>query len=320
MAKTKEVNGDEPRHPIQVVARRTGISADLIRMWEKRYRVVRPGRTSGGRRAYTDADVEKLRLLREATLGGRRISDVAGLSTPELRAMILEDVTTTAVRPPSPAGPGSLEPAALIQDCLTAVRSMDAERLQVLVMRTLSSFSLDALVEDLLAPLFRRIGEEWEAGRLEVFQEHLATSVTRTVLMHILSTQRSGGHAIVLSTPSGQSHEIGLMFAAMVAASAGWRVVYLGPDLPAEEIAKAARLGRARVVAISLVASDESPELETELLRLGDLLPAESILVVGGAGREAQREALTRIGAVTVSDVREFREVLDRTAAQTNRS
>ena len=104
MAKTKEVNGDEPRHPIQVVARRTGISADLIRMWEKRYRVVRPGRTSGGRRAYTDADVEKLRLLREATLGGRRISDVAGLSIPELRAMILEDVTTTAARPPSPAG------------------------------------------------------------------------------------------------------------------------------------------------------------------------------------------------------------------------
>ena len=264
--------------------------------------------------------MEKLRLLREATLGGRRISDVAGLSIPELRAMILEDVTTTAARPPSPAGPGALEPEALLQDCLAAVRSLDADRLQVLVMRTLSSLPLDALVEDLLAPLFRRIGEEWEAGGLEVFQEHLATSVIRTVLMHVLSTQRSGDHAIVLSTPSGQPHEIGLMFAAMVAASAGWRVVYLGPDLPADEIAKAARQGRARVVAISLVASDRSPELETELLRLGDLLPAESILLVGGAGRDAQRKALARIGAVTVSDVREFREVLNRTAAQTNRS
>src|SRR5918999_1341804 len=78
-------------HPIGVVTRRTGLSPDLLRVWEKRYHVVRPRRSSGGRRLYSDADIERLRLLYRATLAGRGIGQVATLSTPTLAALVRRD-------------------------------------------------------------------------------------------------------------------------------------------------------------------------------------------------------------------------------------
>src|SRR5919107_4915681 len=73
-----------PRHPMRVVTRRTGLSADVLRVWEKRYGVVTPSRSDTGRRLYSDTDIERLRLLHRATLAGRSIGQVAGLSTPAL--------------------------------------------------------------------------------------------------------------------------------------------------------------------------------------------------------------------------------------------
>src|SRR5918999_1092269 len=75
-------------HPIGVVTRRTGLSPDLLRAWEKRYDVVKPARSGGGRRLYSDADIERLRLLYRATLAGRGIGQVATLSTPALAALV----------------------------------------------------------------------------------------------------------------------------------------------------------------------------------------------------------------------------------------
>ena len=82
----------EPRHPIKVVARRTGLTPDVLRVWEKRYSAVTPTRVSTGRRLYSDQDVERLLLLRRATLVGRRIGQVAALPTDELETLVDEDL------------------------------------------------------------------------------------------------------------------------------------------------------------------------------------------------------------------------------------
>ena len=92
----------EPKHPIQVVARRTGLTADLLRVWEKRYEAVSPGRSATSRRLYSDADVHRLLLLRRATLGGRRIGQVAGLSTEELEVLVATDEAAAAAAPRVP--------------------------------------------------------------------------------------------------------------------------------------------------------------------------------------------------------------------------
>ncbi|MEO9019251.1 MAG: MerR family transcriptional regulator, partial [Gemmatimonadaceae bacterium] len=83
---------DEPRHPISVVSARTGLSHDILRVWERRYAAVLPSRRTGGQRLYTDSDVERLSILHAATQGGRSISSVAGLSTEALTALVGEDI------------------------------------------------------------------------------------------------------------------------------------------------------------------------------------------------------------------------------------
>src|SRR4051812_33916303 len=81
-------------HPIQIVTRRTGVSADVLRVWEKRYAVVTPVRSTSGRRLYSDADIERLRLLVEATRTGRPIGQVATLPTPAILTLLEEEAPT----------------------------------------------------------------------------------------------------------------------------------------------------------------------------------------------------------------------------------
>ena len=101
MVRTKQ--DTTKRHPIQVAARRSGLSQDTLRAWEKRYGVVEPARSGGRQRLYSDQDVERLRLLRSAVEEGRRISEVANLSAKELTALVLEDRAETPVAT-NPAG------------------------------------------------------------------------------------------------------------------------------------------------------------------------------------------------------------------------
>ena len=107
MSSSKSKTAPPTGHPIRVVARRTGLTPDVLRAWEKRYKAVEPDRSSG-RRLYSDADVDRLLLLRRATLGGRSIGQVAGLSTAELEELTRAD-DEAAARAPRP-GPGRRRP------------------------------------------------------------------------------------------------------------------------------------------------------------------------------------------------------------------
>src|SRR3954453_10877138 len=122
-----------PRHPIGVVARRTGLKPDLIRAWERRYGAVAPGRTETRRRFYSDEDVERLLLLRRAVSSGRGISQVAGLSNPELEALIEAEPAPSAYTPPPPAAPekGDEAAEAFLNRCLAAPQRLDVRELEL---------------------------------------------------------------------------------------------------------------------------------------------------------------------------------------------
>ena len=114
-------------HPIQVVMRRTGLSADVIRAWEKRYGVVAPHRSSSGRRLYSDADVERLRLLARATLTGRTIGQVASLTTTELIELVRADVRADERTPPSTLRTNAFPSVGeMLDECCRAVERLDA--------------------------------------------------------------------------------------------------------------------------------------------------------------------------------------------------
>jgi methylmalonyl-CoA mutase cobalamin-binding subunit len=164
-----------------------------------------------------------------------------------------------------------------------------------------------------IVPLLHRIGEQWREGNLGVAHEHVASAMVRTFLgqMRQPVALADGGPALVVATPPRQLHELGALLVAIEADSSGFRVLYLGPDAPVEDIAHAALQTGARAVALSLVYPPDDPRLPGEIERLGRLLPAGTTLLVGGAAASAYREAIARSRAVLVGYLAELRPRLD---------
>jgi MerR family transcriptional regulator, light-induced transcriptional regulator len=305
---------ERPRHPIRVVARRTGLTPEVIRVWEKRYGVVEPQRTDSGRRRYTDDDVERLRLLNQATEAGRRISQVAELSTGELRAMVVEDRTTEAAARQTVGLRGRAGSAEeILAEGLRAVESRDGARLSATLSRGVVLLTPPLFLEAVVAPLMRTIGELWHAGRLDPAHEHLASSVVRTVLETMTRSVQGDDTAplLVAGTPAGQLHEIGAMLAAASAAAAGWQVTYLSPNLPARDIAAVVEERGAKAVALSVTYPPDDAEVEEEFRELRARLPAGAAVIVGGSAAESYREVLEEIGARLVDDTEALRGVLE---------
>ncbi|ANM30127.1 hypothetical protein ABI59_11905 [Acidobacteria bacterium Mor1] len=306
----------DPKHPIQVVVRRTGLTADVIRVWERRYNAVEPRRSDTNRRLYSDADVERLRLLRKATLSGRRIGDVAEYSDDELRQLTADDAEAEALAP-RPAGKRNDVSVQSHHDaCLAAVRALDGDGLQQALSNAAVTLATPVLLERLLMPLLREIGDLWREGTLRVAHEHLASAIVRSFLGALKNRGNAGvaaesGPEVVVTTPAGQIHELGALMVAVTASLDGWRVTYLGPNLPAEEIAAAVRGRDCKALAMSVVYPADDPQLVVELRRLRDLLPEGLPVIVGGSAAHGYGQVLAEVGATVREDMQAFRRELE---------
>ncbi|HUQ84368.1 MAG TPA: cobalamin-dependent protein [Gemmatimonadaceae bacterium] len=294
---------EAPRHPIAVVADRTGLSQDVLRVWERRYRAVEPGRSSDGRRLYSDADIGRLRLLYAATNAGRSIGQVAGLPTEELTRIANEDAAARQQRATArdlneATNERSDETNAVIEQALAIAATLKATELENLLRRSAIRLGLTSFIEDVATPLLRKIGELWHAGRATIAQEHLASSIIHDILAEAMrSTARTAGaDTVVVATPAGERHAIGAVLIGAAAAVDGWRVVYLGVDLPANEIAAAAVATEASVVAMSVVYVPDRDHTLDELRALRARLPASVPVVVGGAGATQLAPELAQAG------------------------
>lgn len=295
------------RHPIQVAARRSGLSADVIRVWERRYGAVRPSR-DGSRRLYSDADVARLILLRKATAAGRRIGDVAVLDDDSLGRLIHDDEVLSAT------GGRDERPHTYFGAALEAVERLDARGLQQTLSAAVTALSRPLLYDQVIVPLMREVGERWRSGSLRICHEHMASAQVIVFLSTLLAGADTGdgGPRLVVTTPAGQRHEIGALLVALTAASEGWQVLYLGPNSPAAEIAATALQGDARAVALSIVYPPDDPGLIEEFRQLRTLLPAQLPLLVGGAAAGAYDAALAAAGVVQVGDLDALRGQLER--------
>lgn len=306
MGEERGISRNDPRHPIRVVARRTGLKPDLIRAWERRYGAVAPGRSATRRRYYSDAEIERLALLGHVVRAGHAISQVAQLPDKELEALIARDASSQ----PGTAAPSGRTDA-ILGCCLAAVQRLDPRDLENLIQRASVELSAPDLVDDLLVPLMQRIGDQWKQGALRPFHEHMASAVVRSFLGTTLGDANHGSPLFVAATPARQRHELGALLATTSAAAEGWRVLYLGPDLPPEEIAAAALHQGAQVVALSLVYPPDDALLRDELRRLRRLLDPRTELVAGGRASAAYVDVLHEIGARHLDDLRGLRRYLE---------
>ena len=294
-----------PRHPIRVVAERTGVNPTLLRAWERRYEVVEPGRSEGGQRLYSDADVERLLLLRRAADAGRAISSVAELDNAALQSLVEEDQAAREDLEREEAG--APEAAGRVREALEAVESLDPSRLERLLRREVVALGAERFLDELVTPLLVTIGERWRSGQLRPAHEHVAVAVIKQILGWILERARSAatGPTLVVGTLTGERHELGALLAATAAALEGWRVVFTGEDLPPDEIALTARSVQAHAVGISIMNPLDWEGLTEQLRTLLEELPPGVAVVLGGnASRDLERmvgdvrvKALPSLGA-----------------------
>jgi DNA-binding transcriptional MerR regulator/methylmalonyl-CoA mutase cobalamin-binding subunit len=302
----------EHKHQMKIVARRTGLSPHLIRMWERRYQAVTPERTETGRRLYSDEDIERLALLRQATLAGETISQVANLSREELARLVAASID---INPPSnmPAVADSDQAEYHLAQCLEMVKNLDSTNLEARLLRASVALGQQVFLEQVLQPLLVKTGDMWSDGSLKVAHEHLASAVIRSLLgsMFVSMHSDTAGPLILTTTPIGQLHEFGALMVSVIASSIGWKSIYLGPNLPAEDIAAAVEQRQADAVAISIVYPPDDPHVELELKKLSRLLGSRTRILVGGRAAEGYRKTIDNIKAVMVSDLTDLKRTLN---------
>lgn len=290
-----------------MVARRTGLSVHVIRVWEQRYGAVAPERSATKRRLYSASEVERLTLLRQLTAAGHTISTVANLTVDKLRELAAKDA------PKAPDWAPADDTTETVRACIAAVRRLDAVALQAEFHRASVSHGVLGSLQHVVAPIATRLGELWRAGGITVAQEHCATAAIRQFLDQVGRPFAGSENSpvLVVATPAGQLHELGALLASATATQLGWRVIYLGASLPATEIAGAALQQSARAVALSLVYPEDDPNVLRELRLLRQLLSPTVALIAGGRAAPAYRGALDEIAAVTVGDLGELGNALD---------
>jgi MerR family transcriptional regulator, light-induced transcriptional regulator len=265
-----------PRHPIRVVARRTGLTPATIRAWERRYGAVEPARSEGGQRLYSDLDLERLVTLRRLTEMGRSIGSVASIGRDEAAALLREDTSRSLT------AAGALE--TWLEQAFALVSSLDGAGLERTLWRAFSALGGPRFLDEVAVPLLRRVGAAWEAGELSPAQEHLGSEVFDRVLAEVAdrAVPLGDGPRLVVATLPGERHGLGARLVAAAAALEGWKATYLGTDLPASDIGAAAVRLRARAVAVSMVASEAVAQAPGSLAELRRELPEGVALLVGG--------------------------------------
>jgi DNA-binding transcriptional MerR regulator/methylmalonyl-CoA mutase cobalamin-binding subunit len=305
------MDSTEPQHPISYAAKRSGLSTHAIRAWERRYGAVSPNRTDTKRRLYSDAEIERLRLLAALTKSGHTIQRLAPLETEALRTMIRD------LREPSPqrAAPDT-GAAPLLEDLMRqsqeVTSSFDAVQLDAILQQARVTLPLIVLLEELVAPYMTWVGEQWHAGQLRVGHEHVASATVRAFLMRIrrsMATQPNA-HLVLVATPAGELHEIGALLASVAAVEAGWRELYLGPNVPAAELANVALTAGARVIALSFAASAGTGMLD-ELADLRQFVGPDMPILAGGSGVAPLAHRLEEHGVRAISSLRAFQEALN---------
>lgn len=242
---------------MRVVTRLTGLSADTIRAWERRYDAVVPARTDGNTRRYSAEDVRRLTLLKEATQRGYRIGDIARLSEGNLQSLastegeLTSQTARSAARVPRPEDALDV----IRRDYLEAIAQLDTRAASDLLGRTSMIFPPRDFIINVLLPILRETGDRWERGELTVAHEHVVSQQARNLLDSILrlSSPHRGAPKLISATPEGQMHEFGALAGAMLAGLRGFDVLYLGPRVPASDIVRAFEVGQADVVLLSVV-------------------------------------------------------------------
>ena len=240
------------------LSRRTGVSAELLRAWERRYGLLHPTRTGGGFRLYSPADERRVSLMRSHLKHGMSAAEAARLALTEA-----DGGTRDADEP-------LLQRRA--QELREALDDLDEGAAQSALDGVLAEFSTETVLTDLVLPYLHELGERWASGEASVGQEHFASQLIRGRLLGLArGWDRGAGPRALLACAPGEQHDLGLIALGVALRARGWRITYLGQDTPLETLAESARSLGPLAIVISSVSPDRLSTSGAELRRLADI-------------------------------------------------
>jgi DNA-binding transcriptional MerR regulator len=276
------------------LARRVGVSPDVLRAWERRYGLLQPRRSRSGQRLYAPGDEARVRRMLAHMESGYSAAVAARLAVEEPPGAP-PGGANAATAPAGPAGPAPDLPAdldALSGDLGTALLRLDEAGAERAFDRLLAAYALDTVLRDAVLPLLREIGDRWARGEITVGHEHFATAVLAGRLHALARGWDAGvGPRAVLACPSDERHELGLLCFALALRGRGWRVSYLGADTPTAAIAGVAEELDAELVVLGAIRAEPLVGVADELAPVA----AERRTCLGGRG--ASPALAARLGA-----------------------
>ncbi|MEO9137108.1 MAG: MerR family transcriptional regulator [Casimicrobiaceae bacterium] len=277
---------------IGAVERETGLSKDVLRMWERRYGFPKPARDDNGERQYTLPEMAKLRAIKRLMDIGARPGKIIGLSLDELNA--LADARAPLRRDAAPA---------MERDVLSMLKMHDATAIQHALAQWLMRQGLQRFVVETLAPLNQLVGEAWMRAELHVFEEHLYTEQVQGSLRTAINTfPRQVGHPrVLLTTLPNEQHALGLLMVEALLVPEGAQCISLGPQTPLDDVRRAAVAHAVDIVALSFSAAFPVRQATESLARLRRHLPAQIALWAGGEMTRRMRKTLP--GVVLLPDL-----------------
>ena len=265
----------EPRYNIRAVERLTGVPAPTLRSWERRYGFPAPSRTLSAHRLYSDEDIRAIRWVRSQTERGLSVAQAIEWAQQggEDHATALSGLTTA----PSPES--------LARAQVEAVHRYDEAGVEAALTAALAHYPADRVLLDVITPALVEVGEQWARGELSVAGEHFFSNIIRRRLLGLLAAQPAitPRMTAALACLPGERHELGLLMLALFLRWAGARVLYLGADLPVQDLIRLTRTRDVDVLCLSAGSEASWADLEAVVKELRDRTPPVAIYLGGAA-------------------------------------
>ena len=293
--------------PIRKLAERTGVGASTLRAWERRYGLLKPKRTPKGHRLYTEDDARLVYRVLELLHDGHAISEAARrvLSTPTDSVAAIAGSNTTVATDVTAVQSGEMGQGqwpGYLERLLRAVESFSPQRLDAVYNEASSLYPLDFVSSYLIEPALKIFGERWTQRTTGIAEEHFFSAWLRNKLgarLHHEATQASGSTLLVTCVP-GHRHEVGVLLFSLAALGRGYRVVYLGVDMPLEPIPEVVQRCSAKGV---ILAGGREPDPESTLASVAVLATQLSCpLFIGGPLSVRYKQALVEGGGIPIGD------------------
>ncbi|MFC1553676.1 B12-binding domain-containing protein [candidate division KSB1 bacterium] len=234
------------------------------------------------------------------------------MSNDELRSLI------QSINNYSSSGNGLYEKNLLIDPhyhynkCVQTVKEFDPQALHSSLNYTENFLNKRILIEHVIIPLLHTIGVLWESNKIKIAHEHAATAVIRTYISNLKSSMYVPDNApsVIIATPAGQHHEIGAIIASITAISEGWNALYMGADLPVQEIIYTVQIQKAKVIALSIIYPENNPDTRKEIADLKAGISDKIYLVAGGRASQSYKDLFSNSKNRLMHDFDEFRLLL----------